>query len=110
MHKLTTVALCGVLSTSAACAAREVSSQPPVIAPELATILVNYAALNVCACLFVSRRTLDSCKDDLDPAAKPLVSVTATHEHVTATLQDGASGGARYEPGYGCTVEKSPQR
>jgi hypothetical protein len=109
MHKLTTVALCGVLTTAAACAARE-ASPPPAMAPELATILVNYAALNVCACLFVSRRTLDSCKDDLDPAAKPLVSVTAAQERVTATLQSGASGSARYESGYGCVVEKSLQR
>jgi hypothetical protein len=94
-----------LFGTGVACANRE-TPPSPAISPELATILVNYAAVHVCSCLFVSGRTLEACSNDLDPAAKPLVSLKVEHQRVTARTGNIAIGRASYEPGYGCAVQK----
>jgi len=71
-----------------------------------ATIIVNYAAEQTCSCLFVSGRTLKSCKTDFDPFAKPYVTVQVTNHLVTARIANYPSGSARYYPGLGCVLQR----
>jgi hypothetical protein len=70
----------------------------------LARVGVGYAAEQTCACLFVSGRTLESCRRDLDPEAQRLVALEAGAAEVTAHVSILASATARYEPGFGCSL------
>jgi hypothetical protein len=72
--------------------------------PDLARIGTGYTAEQTCACLFVSRRSLESCRAELDPLAKRLVSLTAGSNEVTARSMLIAHATARYEKGFGCTL------
>jgi hypothetical protein len=72
--------------------------------PDLAHIGTGYTAEQTCACLFVSRRSFESCHAELDPLAKRLVSVTAGTNEVTARSMLIAHATARYQQGYGCTL------
>src|SRR4051812_46430211 len=72
---------------------------------DLAPIGAGYVAQQTCACLFVSGRSLESCRGDLDPLARTFVSVTAGPTQVKARSFMMASASARYEKGYGCSLE-----
>ena len=51
---------------------------------DLAEIGAGYAAQQTCACLFISRRTPESCHADMVPLARALVSVEPAADQVTA--------------------------
>jgi hypothetical protein len=64
----------------------------------------GYSAQQTCACLWVSGRTLESCKTDLDPLARRLVSIRVDADEVTASGLGIATATATYEKGYGCSL------
>lgn len=70
----------------------------------LAHLGAGYSAQQTCACLFVSKRTLDSCRQDLDPLAQKLVRLSPGDSHVSATALGFSSATSRHEPGYGCSL------
>jgi hypothetical protein len=70
----------------------------------LAPIGAGYAAEQTCACLFISRRAPESCRGDLDPLARILVSVHAEESAVTANAFGVATATARYQKDFGCTL------
>ena len=67
----------------------------------------GFAAKQTCSCLFVSKRTLDSCKADFDislgPQLASSLSWSVSSDAVTVTLGDRvAVQTARYDAGSGC--------
>ncbi len=70
----------------------------------LGRIGTGYAAEQTCSCLFVSGRTLDSCKEDLEPLARKLVSVRVGTDEVSASAIGLMHARARYEATRGCTL------
>ena len=64
----------------------------------------GYAAEVTCACLFVSGRTLDSCRGDLDPLAQKLVSITVGNDEVRTSSIGVIRARARYDAATGCTL------
>ena len=64
----------------------------------------GYSAQQTCACLWVSGRTLESCKTDLDPLARRLVSIRVGADEVTASGLGLATATAAYEKGFGCSL------
>ena len=72
---------------------------------DLAHLGTGYSAELTCACLFVSRRPLDSCRNDLDKLAQLLVSVEAGDGLVTARSMGLAQATARYRAGFGCALD-----
>ena len=72
---------------------------------DLVLIGTGYSARQTCACLFVSHRSAESCRSDLDPLARRLISVEIGAQQVTARSIAGlARATARYQPGFGCSV------
>jgi hypothetical protein len=71
---------------------------------DLVHIGAGYTAQQTCACLFVGRRTLESCMTDLDPLARRLMSVRPGPDEVTATGLGISTATARYEKGFGCSL------
>lgn len=71
---------------------------------DLASIGSGYSAEQTCACLFIGRRTLDSCLGDLDPVARKLITVRPGSNEVTASGFGVAAATARFEPGFGCSL------
>jgi hypothetical protein len=71
---------------------------------DLAHIGAGYTAQQTCACLFIGRRTLESCLTDLDPLARRLISVRPGSDEVTATGLGLSTATARYEKGFGCSL------
>jgi hypothetical protein len=71
---------------------------------ELARVGTVYTAQRTCACLFISRRTPESCHGDLDPMARWLVSVAIGDAHVTARSLGVGRATSRYQPGFGCAL------
>jgi hypothetical protein len=71
---------------------------------ELAHLGTGYAAQQTCACLFVSGRSLESCRMDLDPLARKLVSITPGPGEVTARSMGVAKATSRYQKGFGCSL------
>ena len=63
----------------------------------------GYAAQQTCACLFISGRSVDSCRGDLDPLAQKLVRLAPGDKEVRASALF-SSATARYEPGFGCML------
>lgn len=90
--------LLGVLGPGATLAAGSLDAKT-------AAIIVNYAAEQTCSCMFVSGRSLRSCKTDFDPFAKPYVKVQVSRHLVTASVADFPSGSARFYPGLGCILQ-----
>jgi hypothetical protein len=74
--------------------------------PQLATIGAGYAAQQTCACIFVSRRTKESCQGDLEPLAQKLVSITVGDGEVTAYALGSGQAISRYERGFGCSLRQ----
>src|SRR5690348_14184670 len=74
--------------------------------PDLATIGAGYTAEQTCACLFVSGRSPESCRRDLDPLARKVVSVRVDSAARTVSTRSigFARATARYEQGYGCSI------
>ena len=74
--------------------------------PNLAFVGSGYTAQQTCACLFVSRRTLDSCMTDLEPLARKLIKVDVGTNEVTAhSFLRLKSATAKYETGFGCSLQ-----
>ncbi len=71
---------------------------------DMAHIGSGYAAQQTCACLFISKRTLDSCMTDLEPLARKLISVHPGAQQVTASGFGVATATAVYAPGFGCSL------
>jgi hypothetical protein len=72
--------------------------------PLLLNIGTGYAAQQTCACLYVSRRTLESCLGDLEPLARKLISVRPGADEVTASGFALVTATAHYEKGFGCAL------
>ena len=64
----------------------------------------GYSAQQTCACLWVSGRPLESCKTDLDPLARKLVSMQVGTNEVTASGFGLATATSSYEKGFGCSL------
>ncbi len=64
----------------------------------------GYTAQQTCACLWVSGRTLESCRTDLDPLARRLISIRVGADEVTASGFGIATATAKYEKGFGCSL------
>lgn len=73
---------------------------------ELARIGVGYAAQRTCSCLFVSRRSPESCRTDLDPMARWFVPVAAGAGEVTSRIFGVARARAHYQQGFGCSLDE----
>jgi hypothetical protein len=71
---------------------------------ELAT---GYIAHVVCSCRYVGNRDMASCKTDFEPGTE-IVDVTDDTEKrtVTASVPLLSKRTARYDPEYGCTLDK----
>lgn len=72
--------------------------------PDLMHIGAGYTAEQTCACLFVSKRTLESCRGDLEPMARWFVSLVPGADSVTARSTISRAT-ARYQKNFGCTLE-----
>ncbi|MBX7183736.1 MAG: hypothetical protein K1Y01_01195 [Vicinamibacteria bacterium] len=64
----------------------------------------GYSAQQTCACLWVSGRALESCRTDLDPLARRLISIRVGTDEVTASGFGIATATAKYEKGFGCSL------
>jgi hypothetical protein len=75
--------------------------------PTLTAIGPGYSAQIICGCVFVSRRTPESCAADLDPLAAKLVSfwVAPNSRTVTAHSLGLVRRTARYRDGFGCALD-----
>ena len=69
----------------------------------LGRIGAGYAAEQTCACVFVSGRALDSCRGDLDPLARKLVSLDVGRDEVRARA-GFLHARARFDAATGCTL------
>ncbi len=70
----------------------------------LVDIGVGYSAQLTCACLFISQRPLPSCKLDLNPLARWLISIDPGPSAVTARSLGVARATAHFDQTYGCTI------
>jgi hypothetical protein len=73
--------------------------------PDLMHIGAGYTAEQTCACLFVSRRTLESCRAELEPMARWFVAITPAADAVTARSFVFSRATARYQKNFGCSLE-----
>jgi hypothetical protein len=72
-------------------------------AVEQAHIGTAYVAKLTCSCLFVSRRSLQSCATDYDLPAARLLTAEVGIQSVTVSVPGRlVSTRAVFEPGYGC--------
>jgi hypothetical protein len=74
----------------------------------LSHVGAGYAAQQTCACLFVSHRALESCRSDLEPLARRVVSFAPGPERVTARALWFAEATAHYQEGFGCALVGQP--
>jgi hypothetical protein len=72
--------------------------------PPLVRVGTGYTAEQTCACLFISRRTPESCRGDLEPLARRLISVQIGANEVTTGSFGLGHARAQYQPGFGCTL------
>jgi hypothetical protein len=72
----------------------------------LARIGAGYAAEQTCACLFVSGRTLESCRGDLDPLALEIVSLHVGSDDVRASVAGLMPARAQFSTATGCALVK----
>jgi hypothetical protein len=73
--------------------------------PDLVHIGAGYTAQQTCACLFVSHRSLESCRGDLEPMARWLVSIKPGNDAVTARSFLISQATAHYQKSFGCALE-----
>ena len=76
--------------------------------PTMAGLGPGYSAEISCACVFISGRTLESCRGDLDSLARRVVSISVApaSRSVTAHTFGLVRRTARYHDGYGCVLEE----
>ncbi len=72
----------------------------------LVTVGAGYTAKQVCSCLYVSRRSLESCTREPESPADILVKWTASEGRVRASTLGLAHATARYDAGFGCVLEE----
>jgi hypothetical protein len=72
---------------------------------ELSHIGAGYVAQQTCSCVFVSARSVASCKTDLEPAAQSLVSLKVGADEVTASAFGISTATSQYRKGYGCALK-----
>jgi hypothetical protein len=72
---------------------------------ELAFLGAGYAAQQTCACVFIAKRNLESCRGDLDPLAQKMVSISVEDHAVIAASLVVFSALARYDEAYGCSLQ-----
>ena len=68
-----------------------------------ATVGAGYVAKEVCSCVFVGGRSLESCRPDV-PAAMDRVEVELGEDRVRASVTGLVERIARYEPPFGCVL------
>jgi hypothetical protein len=73
-------------------------------AHRMALIGAGYGAQQTCACVFISGRALESCRDDLDPLARKVVSLEKGDGEIRARSML-SSATSRFQPGVGCTLQ-----
>jgi hypothetical protein len=96
MRKRIALAVAALLMIAAAMALRK-------LAP-LARIGTGYAAEQTCACVFVSGRTIESCRGDLDPLALKLVMMEVGSDEVRARVAVLSHARAHFDATRGCTL------
>ena len=70
-----------------------------------AHIATGYAAKQLCSCVHVSGRTLDSCMADYPEDVRSNITVSAEGENVRASVRFGAiRSEATFESEYGCRI------
>ena len=71
-----------------------------------AELAVGYGARTACACRYLGNRDLASCATDFEPGME-MVRLTedADARRITASVPLIAARSARFEVGYGCTLE-----
>lgn len=65
----------------------------------------GYTAKQVCSCVYVSKRTEDSCARELEDLAKKLVRYEVKDGRVHAATLGMADRTARYDEGFGCVLD-----
>ena len=68
-----------------------------------ASVGAGYVAKEVCSCMFVGGRSLESCRGDV-PESMDRVQAEALQDGVRGFVPVLAERVARYEPGFGCTL------
>lgn len=68
-----------------------------------ADVGAGYVAKELCSCMFVGGRSLESCRPDV-PASMDRVRAEALPDGVRGYVPLLADRTARYEPGFGCTL------
>jgi hypothetical protein len=72
---------------------------------DLIHIGAGYTAEQTCACVFVSHRSPESCRGDLEPMARWFVSVALGPDRVTSRSFLVSRATAHYEKNFGCALE-----
>jgi len=71
-----------------------------------AEVAVGYGARTACACRYLGRRSLASCRTDFEPGMEMVrLSEDAAARRITASIPLIAARSARFEPDYGCRFE-----
>ncbi|MCP5431937.1 MAG: hypothetical protein H6923_01570 [Alphaproteobacteria bacterium] len=70
------------------------------------SMLIGFAAKEICSCLYVEERTLEACRADLPAEARAIhLRVPKDEEAVEARVNWQVKRLARYSEGSGCTLE-----
>jgi hypothetical protein len=69
----------------------------------MASVGAGYVAKEMCSCVFVAGRSLDSCRPDV-PASMDRVQAQLLADGVRGFVPLFAERVAHYEPGFGCTL------
>ena len=72
-------------------------------ARDLATVGAGYVAKELCSCVFVGGRSLDSCRPDI-PETMERVEAELGPDRVRASVPHLVERIARFEPPYGCVL------
>jgi len=72
-------------------------------ARDMSSIGAGYVAKEVCSCVFVGGRTLESCRPDV-PASMDRVQVEVSSDRVRAFVPYLGERISRHEPPYGCVL------
>jgi len=73
------------------------------VARERSSLGAGYVAKELCSCIFVGGRSLDSCRPDI-PATMDRVEAEVGADRVRAFVPHLGERIARYEPPFGCTL------
>lgn len=72
-------------------------------ARDRATVGAGYVAKELCSCVFVGERTLDSCRPDIPPSMDRVEAELGT-DRVRAFVPYLVERTARFEPPFGCVL------